>query len=191
MVTGYIPIELMLGQKPIMPAEDLVPIWVFLDWKDGISRERLLELRIQQLERLPEDQKIALDKLKKTRLNNKDRFDKTHCLQTKSIQIGDWVLVFDSSLENQHSIVKKFSRRWFGPYVVVATHDNATYTLRELDGIVLKIPIAGKRIKAFRRRDGRFHLDDIAAFDIEEKGEIENTKFETKEDRNLHEDQNQ
>jgi hypothetical protein len=83
------PIELMLGQKPIMPAEDLVPTWVFLDWKDGITTERLLALRIQQLERLPEDQKIALEKLKTTRLGNKDRFDKTHQLQTKNIQIGD------------------------------------------------------------------------------------------------------
>ena len=79
------PIELMLGQKPIMPAEDLVPTWVFLDWKDGISRERLLELRIQQLERFPEDQKIALDKLKEARLSNKDRFDKTHRLRTRGI----------------------------------------------------------------------------------------------------------
>jgi hypothetical protein len=50
------PIELMLDQKPIMPTEDLVPTWVFLEWKDGIITERLLALRIQQLERLPEDQ---------------------------------------------------------------------------------------------------------------------------------------
>ena len=161
-------IELMLGQKPIMPIEDLVSTWVFLDWKDGISRERLLELRIQQLERLPKDQKIALDKLKEARLSNKDKFDKTHQLRTKGIQIGDWVLVFDSSLDHQHSTLRKFSWRWFGPYVVVATYDNALYTHCELDGTVLKIPIAGKRIKAFRRRDGRFHSDDIAAFNIAE-----------------------
>jgi hypothetical protein len=83
------PIELMLGQKPIMPAEDLVPTWLFLEWKDGITTKRLLELRIQQLERLPKDQKIVLEKFKATRLSNKDRFDKTHRLRTKSIQIGD------------------------------------------------------------------------------------------------------
>jgi hypothetical protein len=44
-----------------------------------------LELQIQQLERLPKDKKIALEKLKGTRLNNKDRFDKTRRLRTKSI----------------------------------------------------------------------------------------------------------
>ena len=97
-------------------------------------------------------------------------------------------MVFDSSLEYQYSTVRKFSQRWFGPYVVVATHDNAIYKLHELDGAVLKILVAGKRIKAFRRRDGRFHSENIAAFDIEEKGEIENTESEIEEDRNLHED---
>jgi hypothetical protein len=177
----------MLGQKPIMPAEDLVPTWVFLEWKDGITTERLLELRIQQLERLPEDQKIALEKLKAARLGNKDRFDKTHRLWTKSIQIGDWMLVFDSSLEHQHSTLMKFSRRWFGPYVVVAKHDNATYTLRELDGTMLKIPVAGKRIKTFKRRDGRFYSDDIADFAARENDEVEEVDSETSEDGNQYE----
>ena len=158
-------IELMLGQKPIMPAEDLVPTWVFLDCKDGIIREGLLELRIQQLERLPENQKIALEKLKTTRLINKDRFDKTHRLRTIGIQIGDWVLVFDSSLEHQYSILRMFSKRWFEPYVVVATHDNATYTFRELDGTVLRLLIVSKWIKVFKKRNSRFHSDDIAAFE--------------------------
>jgi hypothetical protein len=181
------PIELMLGQKPIMPAEDLVPTWVFLDWKDGITTERLLALRIQQLERLPEDQKIALEKLKAARLGNKERFDKTHRQRTKNIQIGDWVLVFDSSLEHQHSTLRKFSRRWFGPYVVVATHNNATYTLRELDGTILQIPVAGKRIKKFRRRDGRFYSDDIADFETREEDEVEEADSETSEDGTLHE----
>ena len=88
-VTGYMPSELMLGQKPIMPIEDSVPTWVFLDWKDGITTERLLELRIEQLERLPEDQKVALEKLKAARLKNKERFDRTHRLRTKQIEVGD------------------------------------------------------------------------------------------------------
>ena len=51
---------------------------VFLSWEDGISRERLLELRIQQLGRLPEDIEVALEKMKAARLGNKERFDKTH-----------------------------------------------------------------------------------------------------------------
>ena len=35
-------------------------------------------------------------------------------------------------------------------------HDNDTYTIWELDGIPLKILVVGKKIKVFRRRNGRF-----------------------------------
>ena len=66
---------------------------------------------------------------------------------------GDWVLVYDSSLDNQHSTARKFSQWWFGRYVVKKVEDNASYRLAELDGAPLAIPIAGKRIKVFKRRD--------------------------------------
>jgi hypothetical protein len=95
--------------------------------------------------------------------------------------------VFDSSLEYQHSTLRKFSRRWFGPYVVVAIHDNGTYTLRELDGTMLKIPVAGKRIKTIRRRDGRFYSDDIVDFTAREDDEVEEADSEQSEDSNQYE----
>ncbi|KAL2630446.1 hypothetical protein R1flu_015132 [Riccia fluitans] len=151
-ITWYMSTELMLGQKPIMPMKDETPTWTTIPWEDGISREELLEFQIRQLERRPEDVEIALERLQATRIRNKERFDKTHRLWLKPIHEGDWVLVYDSSLENQHSTEKKFVRRWFGPYVVVTVHENATYFLRELDGIPLKVPIACKRVKYFKRR---------------------------------------
>ena len=120
-----------------------------MSWEDNISRERLLELRIQQFGRLPEDIEAILERFKAARLGNKERFDKIHRLRMKKIKKGDWVLVFDSTLEHQHSIVGKFARRWFGLYVVERVNDNATYLLRELDGTIFKILIAGKRIKVF------------------------------------------
>ncbi|KAL3702469.1 hypothetical protein R1sor_020491 [Riccia sorocarpa] len=101
--TGYMPVQLMLGQKPIMPIEDTVLSWVSLPWEDGIDHETLLALRIRQLERREEDLADAQEKLKQARLKNKSRFDKTHRLRPKQIKVGDWVLVYDSSLENQHS----------------------------------------------------------------------------------------
>ncbi len=163
-VTGYMPAELMYGQKPIMPGECDVPTWAFLSWEDDITTERLLQLRTQQLARLPEDLVTALDKLKTARLNNKERFDKTHRLRLKKIEEGDWVLVFDSTLEHQHSTLRKFAKRWFGPYVVMEVHNNGTYSLRELDGTPLRTSVAGKRVKAFRRRDGRFYTEDMDDF---------------------------
>ena len=49
--------------------------------------------------------------------------------------------------------MRKFARRWFGPYVVTSANDNGTYHLAELDGTRLAMPIAGKRIKAFKKRN--------------------------------------
>ena len=62
------------------------------------------------------------------------------------------MLVYDSSLDNQHRATRKFARRWFGPYVVTSANNNGTYHLAELDGTRLVIPVGGKRIKAFKKR---------------------------------------
>lgn len=44
---------------------------------------------------MPKDQEIALKKLKDARLSNKERFHKIHHLKIKSIEVEDWILVFD------------------------------------------------------------------------------------------------
>ena len=62
------------------------------------------------------------------------------------------MLVYDSSLDNQHRATRKFARRWFGPYVVTSANNNGTYHLAELDGTRMAIPVGGKRIKAFKKR---------------------------------------
>ena len=108
--------------------------------------------RIRQLERRPEDVERAAEKLWMARIRNKARFDRTHRLRPKKIEEGDWVLVYDSSLDNQHRATRKFARRWFGPYTVIGANDNGMYHLAELDGTRMAIPVAGKRIKAFKKR---------------------------------------
>ena len=104
-VTGYMPAELILGQKPIMPIEESIMSWTSIPWREEVSREELLALRIRQLERQPEDVELAAQRLKEARLKNKIRFDKTHRIRPKKIEEGDWVLVYDSSLDHQHSTV--------------------------------------------------------------------------------------
>ena len=79
-------------------------------------------------------------------------------------------MVYDNSLDNHHKTIRKFARRWFGPYVVTSANDNATYHLAELDGSRLAIPIAGKRVKIIKKRqDENPDLDDLD----EEKGVVE------------------
>jgi hypothetical protein len=85
-------------------------------------------------------------------MRNKERFDRTHRLRPKKIEEGDWVLIYDSSLDNEHKATRKFARRCFGPYVVTSVNDNETYHLTELDGTRIAEPVAGKRFKAFKKR---------------------------------------
>ena len=72
---------------------------------------RILVARIRQLERRPEDLKHAQKLMEVARVKNKIRFDKTHRLHPKKIEEGDWVLVYDNSLDNQHKMTRKFARR--------------------------------------------------------------------------------
>ena len=67
-VTGLIPSKLILGQKPIMPIEQLVFSWISLPWADEMNREDLLALRIRHLERSDEDVQIATERMKQCRL---------------------------------------------------------------------------------------------------------------------------
>ena len=58
-----------------------------IPWREVLSREELLALRIQQLERQPEDvEELVAQRLKETRLKNKIPFDKTHRIQHKKIE---------------------------------------------------------------------------------------------------------
>ena len=144
--------ELMYGQKRIMPMEQMISSWAIVDWKDEMSREELLAARIRQLERRPEDMEQAKSKLHVARERNKGRFDRTHRLRPQKIEEGDWVLVYDSSLGNQHKAIRKFARRWFGAYAVTSANDNGTYHLADLDGTRIAVPVAKKRIKVFKKR---------------------------------------
>jgi hypothetical protein len=112
-----------------MPVEQSIVSWLALPWQDEMSREDLLALRIRQLEQRSENIEVAKARLKDPRLKNKKDFDKRHRLRPRKIVEGDWVLVYDSSLDNQHSSARKFFKRWFGPYVVKKVGDNATYHL--------------------------------------------------------------
>ena len=64
-------------------------------------------------------------------------------------------------------------KRWFGPYIVLHVFDNATYKLSELDGAELRVLVAGKRIKLFKKHNGELMMEDIAleikANDIDEE----------------------
>ena len=67
-MTGYMPVELMYGQKPIMPVEKTIASWTAIDWSIEMSREELLAARIRQLERRPDDVERVAAKVKEARI---------------------------------------------------------------------------------------------------------------------------
>jgi hypothetical protein len=74
------------------------------------------------------------------------------------------MLISDNSLDMQHSALKKFAEQFHRPYVVTKVHDNATYSVWELNGTEHRLQYVGKRVKLFRRRiesivDGNSHED--------------------------------
>ena len=77
-------------------------------------------------------------------MKNKEAFNRRHRLFPKAIKEGDWLLVYDSSLDNQYSAVQKMGKHWFGPYKVEQAFDNGMYLLNEVDRTRIKVPFAGK-----------------------------------------------
>ena len=63
-------------------------------------------------------------------------------------------------------------KQWFGPYEVMHVFPNGTYKLCELDGTEIKVPIAGKRVKLFKRRDGQILYEDLGMEHQEEDLEV-------------------
>ena len=57
-----------------------------------MSREDLLAIPIRQLQSRTEDIEKATNRLKETRIKNKDGFDKIKRIRPRRVQEGDWVL---------------------------------------------------------------------------------------------------
>lgn len=46
-MTGFYPEKLINGHLPLMPTEESVTMWRTVGWRDGVSREELLQRRIK------------------------------------------------------------------------------------------------------------------------------------------------
>ena len=51
------------------------------------------------------------------------------------------MLVYNSTLENQHKATQKFARRWFEPYMVTRVNDNAMYHISTFDRTRIAVPV--------------------------------------------------
>ena len=72
---------------------------------------------------------------------SKSCFNKENCLWTTTIEAKDWVLIYDNSLNHQHSNILEICTMVFGLSEVQRAHDDGTYCLSELNGTLLWVLI--------------------------------------------------
>ena len=182
--TGYSPFRLVFGQDCVLPVELTAYSWAYINWINVKTTAELLAARAKQLERKEIEVQNALENIRANRIANKRRFDKNRRIRKEKLEIGDMVLLHNTSFEKQWS--KKLDNRWLGPYKIrQIKEDCGTYLLNELDGTQLKGTYAGDRIRQFFPREGILDDEMVA----EEECEYENEENEEDGSEESEEDQ--
>ena len=147
--TGYSPYFLLYGQHPLLPFDVIDKTFHILDWPSARTTVDLLALRMRQLEQksliLSEVQEVNEEFRKK----NVEAYNQRHQHRflLGNYKTGELVLVHNEALDNQFG--EKGALRWHGPFAVVARRPSGAYILQELDGSILKQPVAWKRLKSY------------------------------------------
>jgi len=167
--TGFTPYRLVFGQDCVLPIELCASSWTIIEWRKVKTTAELLVARARQLERREEDIEEAQENVRKSRLRNKAYFDKNYWKRVQTIEIGDMVLLYNSSLDKQWS--QKLKNKWLGPYKIREIGETGTCLLNELDGTELQGMFAGDQIKKFF---ARYEVED----DKEEVEELDERQYE-------------
>ena len=143
----------------------------------------LLALRIQQLEKRPNDIIAASETLKKARCKSRDQFMRRfkHRIQKTTYNVGDLVLVRNSQVEDTLSAMKT-QPRYLGPYQVVERTSSGNYVVQELDGTILAKPFAAFRIMSYISRDDPILNHDAIIEEISEDELVEEIVPESEEE---------
>ena len=150
--TGFSPYYLLYGQDPLHSFDMMDRSWHALDWNKVKSTADLLGLRIKQLSRREEYIGEASERMRKERQKAADYFlerNKARMIEN-AYSPGMVVLVWNNFLDFQFG--NKGALRWMGPYIVVQRRPTGSYVLAELDGAVMKKPVAAKRLKLYHYR---------------------------------------
>jgi len=148
--TGMTPYEVEYAQRPVLPVELDVTTWSVMRWKEVRNTADLIAMRARALERRDEDLEEARLRLRRSREENKVRFDLEKNVRDVPLPVGMLVLLRNEQKRINMSRDMKLVFRWNGPYRVVGSvPEKGTYLLAELDGARLRGTFAGNRLKRF------------------------------------------
>jgi hypothetical protein len=185
--TGYTPHMLWYGREANFPIESVVHTWGRTDkdpkMNDILSRldsnspiiaeadivrlisgsdlttADLIAIRTRQIHEQDEILDAVVDKVLKSRLKDKRRWDAQRYIRKRPLQVGDFVLEHRTCLETTWS--GKLESRWRGPFRIKEVCPGGTYRLAELDGSVKAPTVSGARLRKFLIRDP---ADDMLHF---------------------------
>ena len=109
--TGMRPCRVVFGQKCLLPVDIAMENWPMVDWlgveRAGNKRVELAALRARQLEKRPEDIEKAAEAQRKSRLANRQYFDKHRrhrpVGENHELHGGDLAFSHDTKLDTSHS----------------------------------------------------------------------------------------
>eukprot|EP00253_Pinus_taeda_P017139 PITA_17139 len=114
------------------------------------TNKNVIQNRIDQIVELDEARRTAFEPICKNQSNIKKSFDK--CSRSRSLQVGDMVLLWDRKNEKPGKH-KKFDSLWLGPYIIKDIAGPNSFYLSRLDGEPLDLPANGQMLKLFFRDD--------------------------------------
>ena len=153
-MTGHSPYYLLLGWQPLLAFDIADWTWKSLDWDKVVATEDIITIRAQQI---AWQDNILEEALKKQRhecqcavddFNN--RYEKY--LVTNDFNIGTWVLVHKTWLDNQKG--HKLVPWWTGPFAIHHKLSDTTYQIREIDGTIKQGKVSKNQLKlSYYRKD--------------------------------------
>ena len=138
------------------------------NYHQNMSSSDLLAVRIQQLQKKPEDIRKAAVTLKKARMRSKEQFERKfeRRMRKEVFSPGDLVLIRNSRVEQEANCKSK--PRYLGPYKIYRQTKGGSYVLQELDGAFLRQAIAAFRLLPYVSRDDPV-LEEFADIPDEEE----------------------
>ena len=160
-VTGFSPYQLLHATDPLLPLDLVEATFLVENIRAGISTSELLQLRMRQIRKHPDDLARAAKILEKARFASKAQFEQRFVkrLSRDEYQPGELVLVRNTGIELSHN--RKHQPRYLGPYEVDQKASEKSYTLKDLDGTPLQHRVGTFRLLPYisRRHEFMRNLD--------------------------------